>query len=236
MIRLNVLAKNVENAKEIVEATEGRALIGVMVKGFATTEEAVERVLTYQEAGVPVSVGLGAGDPAQWQKVVEVALRTKPVHVNQVFPAAAYTLGALKTIGSSHTVVNALITPAGTPGQVIISTGPRSAVYQEAVSADVAAAMLAEMGIPSVKFFPIQGTERLDEVAAMVKAAVKHGIETFEPTGGIGVSTIREVVEVCLENGAKEVIPHVYTSIVDPATGITRLEDIRQLLAALSGV
>ncbi|NRF95855.1 oxo-acid lyase [Paenibacillus frigoriresistens] len=229
IIKLNVLAKNVDNAKHIVEAAKGNVYVGLMVKKFASVDAAVETVLEFQEQQVPVSVGLGAGDPAMWSKVVDISLHTKPAHVNQVFPAAGYTLGALRAVGSDHTIVNALITPSGTPGQVLITTGPLSSQFKETVSCDAAAAMLEELGVHSVKFYPIGGTDRLDEVAAMVKAAVKRQIKIFEPTGGIDVQTIGKVIEVCAEHGAEQIIPHVYTSIIDSSTGLTRIEDVREL-------
>lgn len=236
LIRLNVLAKNVENAKQIMEETGGNALIGMMVKAFSSTEAAAEAIHLMQNEGIPVSVGLGAGDPSQWRKVAEVAGQTKPAHVNQVFPAAGYTLACLQNVGSAHTIVNALIRPSGIAGKVIVSTGPQSQTYPDPVSCDTAAAMLADVGVTSVKFFPIQGTERLDEVAEMVRAAIRHQIRIFEPTGGIDVKTIGEVIKACLQPGIEQIIPHVYTSIVDKATGYTRIEDIRQLQKAIDAL
>lgn len=230
VIKLNVLARDVDNAIKIVEATNGRVYIGVLVKNFATNDLAVKAIEEFQAAQIPVSVGLGAGDPAQWQKVAEVAVRTKPAHVNQVFPAAGYTVGALTSVGSRHTLVNALIKPSGTPGKVIIATGPLSQQYEELVACDSAAAMLAEVGVSSVKFYPIQGTARLDEVAEMVQASVRQGIKIFEPTGGIDSQSLAPILEVCIKNGAEQIIPHVYTSIVDKATGLTRIEDIQELM------
>ncbi|TNJ60865.1 oxo-acid lyase [Paenibacillus hemerocallicola] len=233
-VGLNVLAKDLDNAKLITEAARGNVMVGVMVKEFATVDAAVERVEAFQAAGVQVSVGLGAGDPTQWEKVVQVAVRTKPVHVNQVFPAAGYTIGALKQAGSSGTLVNALVQPAGEPGKVIVTTGAASRAFKEALSCEAAAAMLADIGVHSVKLFPIEGAKRLDEVAAMVKAAVAQGITMFEPTGGIEPSNVARIVQVCAENGAQRIIPHIYTSIVDPATGLTRIGDVEQLLDQLS--
>lgn len=234
LIKLNLLARDVANAKEIMDVTAGQVYIGVMVKDFPTLEAAVEKIIEFQAAGIPVSVGLGAGDPAQWQKVAQAAVRTKPAHVNQVFPAAGYTVAALEAVESRHTIVNALIKPSGVPGKVIVATGPLSQGYEDALSCDSAAAMLAEVGVQSVKFFPIEGDRRLDEIAAMVQAAVRHGIKTFEPTGGIGVTSLAAVLRVCAENGAERIIPHVYTSIVDKTTGLTRLSDVRELTRAMS--
>ena len=36
---------------------------------------------------------------------------------------------------------------------------------------------------------------------------------------------------MALNAGVKKVIPHIYTSIIDRATGKTKTEDVRQLLA-----
>jgi len=230
---LNVLAANLENAREITEVSEGKAFVGLIVKNFATTEEAIEAVRFYRSAGVKISVGLGSGDGKAWEKVYEVAVATGPVHVNQVLPATGYTIGGLRAKGLRNTIVNALVRPGGTPGQVIVFTGPESEAYSETVSCDAAAALLADVGVPSVKFFSIHGASRLDEVAEMVKAAVRHGITTFEPTGGINLNNIDQVVDVCAVNGAEHVIPHVYSSIVDKTTGYTRIEDVRELLRRL---
>ena len=234
VIKLNLLARDVENAKQIVEVTNGKVFIGIMVKNFPTNDLAVETIEAFQKAQIPVSVGLGAGDPAQWQRVAEVAVRTKPDHVNQVFPAAGYTLAALQSVGSKHTLVNALIKPSGTPGKVIIATGPISRNSEDVISCDTAAAMLADVGIQSVKFYPINGVKMLDEVVEMVRAAVRQGIKTFEPTGGIDSHSLAKVIEVCLNNGAEQIIPHVYTSIVDSATGLTRVEDVQKLMEIIS--
>jgi conserved hypothetical protein EF_0839/AHA_3917 len=234
VIRLNVLAKDVVNARQIAEATGKMAYIGIMVKNFATVDSAIQAVEEYQQAGIPVSVGLGAGDPTQWRKVAEVAVRTRPVHVNQVFPAAGYTIGALESAGISGTIVNALVAPSGVPGKVSILTGPVSRGYREVVSCDAAAAMLQEIGVKSVKFYPIEGDKRLDEVAAMVKAAVRQGITIFEPTGGINARSVHSVVATCAENGAQTIIPHIYTAFVDKATGLTSADDVAALLHSLA--
>lgn len=230
VIKLNVLAKDINNAQEITKAANGQVYIGLMVKNFASVDEAVQVVNEYQAAGIHVSVGLGAGDPAQWRKVADVAAKTKPAHVNQVFPAAGYTIGVLEGVGSTHTLVNALVTPSGIPGKVSVLTGPLSQAYKEYISCDAAATLLKEIGIPSVKFYPIGGDKHLDEVAAMVKAAVKQGITTFEPTGGIDAHSVFKVVETCVANGARTIIPHIYTAFADKTTGLTNAADVAALL------
>jgi len=229
-IIFNVLAKDLENAKELVDVAGNKVLIGVMVKNFSSMDNAIQTINSYQEENVSVSVGMGAGDPAQWKKVADVSAAVSPVHINQVFPAAGYTLGRLEQSGAKDFIVNGLIEPSGTPGEVYISTGPNSFLYKEKVSCQMAAAMLAEMGVHSVKFYPINGTEKLEEVAAMVKAAAEAGIKVFEPTGGIDVENVHEIVQTCLDNGAETVIPHLYTSLVDKETGKTEIAKIQQLL------
>ncbi|MGG3563268.1 KDGP aldolase [Neobacillus rhizosphaerae] len=227
----NCLAKDVENAKEIVKVAGDRVLIGIMVKSFPDTQSAIDEVKLYQENNIPVSVGLGAGDPAVWKQVADVSAKTIPNHINQVFPASGYTLGRMEEVGAQNTIINALIKPSGTPGQVIIATGPDSSRFEETVSAELAAVTLAEMGVDSVKFYPIDGEKRLDEVAAMVKAAVGAGIKYFEPTGGITLDNVEVIVKTCLENGAEVVIPHLYTSLIDKATGETKIENIEKLVS-----
>lgn len=236
-IALNLLAKNAENAREVWDATGGHVLVGVMLADYATVEDAAAQLNSLMQAVPVASVGLGAGDPKQWQRVVDTALLTNPGHVNQVFPAAAYTVGALRARGLEQNVVNALITPSGTPGKVLIGTGPLSQSAPAAeVACETAAAMLAEMGVDSVKFFPIKGDARLDEVRAMAKAAAGAGIRIFEPTGGIGISNVARVVEAVLEAGSEIVIPHIYTAIVDPATGLTRPHEAEALMAEVRRV
>lgn len=236
-IALNLLARDAENAREVWEATGGHALVGVMLADYATIDDAAAQVRSLLPVIPAVSVGLGAGDPAQWQRVVDTALLTNPGHVNQVFPAAAYTVGALRARGLGENVVNALISPSGTPGKVLIGTGPRSSAASAAeVPCETAAAMLAEVGVDSVKFFPIKGDARLEEVRAMARAAAEAGIPVFEPTGGIKVSNVARVVEAVLEAGCKIVITHIYTAIVDPATGLTRPQDAESLMAEVRRV
>ncbi|WP_232697290.1 KDGP aldolase [Brevibacillus daliensis] len=231
-VRINLLAKDAENATQIQEVLEGKALVGVMVKPFPTIEEAVKKVEEFHEANIPVSVGLGAADPTQWKKVAQVAVLTKPVHVNQVFPAAGYTIGLLEQAGAETIFVNAVIEPSGTPGKVYVTTGEKSQQYKEAISCEAAAALMKDSGVVSVKFFPLNN--RLDELVPMVKAAVAQGITCFEPSGGITIENMAEIVGICEEHGSTEVIPHIYTSIVDKETGLTRIEDVKAIKENLS--
>lgn len=230
-VLFNVLAKDLENAVDISRFAPDRTLVGVMVKNFATDDEAVARVEQYQQNGVIASVGLGAGDPAMWRRVADVAVRTCPFHINQVYPASGYTMGRLQQVHSGDFIVNSLLEPTGNPGMVHIGTGPVSRTEKDLVTTELAAKMLADIGLPSVKFYPIGGLKRLDELKAMVRAAAEAGIEVFEPTGGIDMDNVHEIVQVCIDSGATTVIPHLYTSLVDKETGNTRPEYLEQLAA-----
>lgn len=230
-IELNVLAKDLDNAVAVTKAAPGNVYVAVLTKNFDTVDAAVAQVNAYTAAGVRVSVGLGAGDPAMWRRVADVAVATLPAHVNQVFPAAGLTLGALQVAGAANTWLNALITPGSRPGLVRVGTGPASSGCDGEVSVEQAAAMVAEVGVHSVKFYPIGGVAQLDHVTAMARAAVAAGVPIFEPTGGIDVENFEAVVTTCLEAGATHVVPHIYTSIVDKASGNTIPEVVAELNA-----
>ena len=62
-VALNVLAKDIENAKGIFAAAEGYVLVGVLSKNYSSVEDAVEAMKQYgSEIEEAVSIGLGAGD------------------------------------------------------------------------------------------------------------------------------------------------------------------------------
>lgn len=229
-IALNVLASGPKNASAVVAAVGPSVLVGIICKGL-TRADAIARVEQCHALGVPVSVGLGAGDPSVWRLAAEVALATQATHVNQVFPTAAFTAGML---AGTPTVLNALISPSGTPGRVIISAGPLSSGIAEpaVVSVHTAAAMLAECGIPSVKFFPLGGA--WEELAAMACAAAQAGIPIFEPTGGLDQSNVAHATRICLEAGCSLVMPHVYSAVVEKVTGDTVPEQVVSLVEALT--
>jgi uncharacterized protein (TIGR03581 family) len=160
--------------------------------------------------------------------VSELAAVLQPQHVNQVFTGVATSRALL---GQSQTIVNGLISPTGTPGQVKISTGPRSSKQRDGiVPVETAIAMLQDMGGSSVKYFPMGGLQAVDEYRAVAEACAKLDF-WLEPTGGIDLENFGEIVRIALESGVSKVIPHVYSSIIDKASGETRIEDVKQLLA-----
>ena len=229
-VAINVLAKDIDNAKEIVEAIDGHVAIGVLSKQFKTVEEGIVEVKKWLKEIPTVSVGLGSGDPTQWEKAAKIAAATDPGHVNEVFTGAPVAAGMLMANGATNTMINSLMSPTGIVGKVKISTGPLSRNGEGAiVDVETAVLMLKDMAVDSVKFFPMGGLKSIDELKAVAQACAKYDLPLLEPTGGINVENFKEILKVCLDAGVNRVMPHLYNSIVDKTTGKTNVEDIKKL-------
>ncbi|MFQ2770704.1 2-dehydro-3-deoxy-phosphogluconate aldolase [Aeromonas caviae] len=228
---LNVLAGSKENAVDIYEAAEGHVLVGVLSKNYPDIPSAVADMQAYAKLiDNALSIGLGAGDPRQSAMVAELARQLQPQHVNQVFTG----VGASRVLlGQADTLVNGLVSPTGIPGMVKISTGHLSSQQPDGiVPIDTAIALLKDMGGSSVKFFPMGGLTCSAEYQAVAEACARHGF-WLEPTGGIDLDNFEEIVRIALDAGIEKVIPHIYSSIIDSASGQTRPEDVRTLLATV---
>lgn len=233
-ICLNVLGNSLENAIDIYKAAEGHVLVGLLSKNYETVDLAVADMKRVADRiDNHVSVGLGAGDPKQWKMVAEISQQVQPIHVNQVATATGYTRALL---GQDETIVNSLISPTGRVGYVNVATGPLSCQEVQAeVPVDTAIEMLKDMGASSVKFFPMRGLETIEEYRAVCEACVRHDF-MMEPTGGIDLENFEEIVTIALDAGVKRVIPHVYSSIIDPVTKDTRPEDVTTLYEIMKRV
>ncbi|AUX73861.1 2-dehydro-3-deoxy-phosphogluconate aldolase [Erwinia pyrifoliae] len=225
---LNVLAGSKQNARDIWEAAEGHVLVGVLSKDYGDVDSAVTDMREYAALiNNALSVGLGAGDPNQSTMVSAIAARIQPQHVNQVFTGVA-TARAL--LGQPQTVVNGLISPSGQPGMVKISTGSLSSRQADGiVPVATAVALLKDMGGSSVKYFPMGGLETLDEFKAVAAACAAQDF-WLEPTGGIDLNNFAAILQSALDAGVSKIIPHIYSSIIDKSTGLTRPEDVARLL------
>ena len=229
-ITLNVLAKDLENALAVYEAAEGHVVIGLLAKKYNTIEEGIKEAEKYIEKFGAVSVGLGSGDPSQFEKAALIAAATDPGHVNQVFTGAGYAAGALRARHFNRTYINVLMSPTGQPGKVKINTGELSGKTADAiVDTDTAVAMLKDMKAHSVKFFPMDGLKGAEELKEVVKASERAGLELIEPTGGIDTENFEEIVKICLNSNIPRIMPHIYGSIIDKKTGLTRTEDIKKM-------
>jgi len=236
-VAINVLAKDIANAREIYDAAEGHAAIGVLSAQFASVEEGVQEVKRWMAEIPSISVGLGAGDPAQYYKAAMIASALHPAHVNQTFTGCGFAAGALAATGGQQTCINALVSPTGTLGEVLISTGVSSCQGTPArVSCDAAVRMMQDMGAHAAKFFPMGGEKSLPELYMLATTAARNGMTLIEPTGGIDLDNFGIILQSCLEAGVPRVMPHVYSSIIDPQTGNTRPEDIRRLMDIVKAV
>nr|WP_318383216.1 KDGP aldolase family protein [uncultured Enterobacter sp.] len=226
---LNVLAGSKTNASAIYEAAEGHVLVGVLSKNYPDVASAVADMRDYaRRIDNALSVGLGAGDPNQSAMVSAISREVQPQHVNQVFTGVATSRALL---GQSQTVVNGLVSPTGTVGQVKISTGPLSSKAADGiVPIDTAIALLKDMGGSSIKYFPMGGLACRDEYQAVADACARHDF-WLEPTGGIDLENFNEILRIALDAGVSKIIPHIYSSIIDKASGDTRPDDVRKLLA-----
>jgi uncharacterized protein (TIGR03581 family) len=223
-----VLAGSKQNAQRIYEAAQGHVLVGVLSKNYPDVESAVADMLDYASLiDNALSVGLGAGDPKQSNMVSLISQRVQPQHVNQVFTGVGTSRALL---GQSDTVVNGLVSPTGRVGWVKISTGPLSAQTIEGiVPVDTAIALLKDMGGSSIKYFPMGGLKHQEEYQYVAKACAQNDF-ILEPTGGIDLKNFTPILEIALKAGVKQVIPHVYSSIIDPISGDTRPQDVKMLL------
>ncbi|EOI06424.1 hypothetical protein UAY_00475 [Enterococcus moraviensis ATCC BAA-383] len=230
-ICLNVLANSVENAKNCYEAAEGHIVLGVLSKNYPTDAAAIEDMKKYAaETNNALSVGLGAGDPNQSQMVSRISKDLQPQHVNQVFTGVGTSRALL---GQNDTIVNGLVSPTGKVGIVNIATGPLSSQAPAGeVTIETAIRLLQDMGGSSIKFFPMKGLAHIEEYKAVAAACAKYDFY-LEPTGGIDLENFEEIVQIAVDAGVKKIIPHVYSSIIDSATGDTKPEDVKTLLGMM---
>ncbi|SOC31409.1 2-dehydro-3-deoxyphosphogluconate aldolase [Brochothrix thermosphacta] len=225
---LNVLAGSVENAKDCYEAANGQIVLGVLSKNYETDEAAIADMKKYAHAiNNALSVGLDAGDPNQSQMVSRISAILQPQHVNQVFTG----IGASRALlGQNETIVNGLVSPTGKVGYVNIATGPLSSQAPATeVPIETAISLLKDMGGSSIKYFPMKGLAHKEEYIAVAKACADYDFY-LEPTGGIDLENFEEIVQIAIDAGVKKVIPHVYSSIIDSETGLTRPEDVKTLI------
>ncbi|EME8167116.1 KDGP aldolase family protein [Enterococcus faecium] len=233
-ICLNVLANSVENAKECYEAAEGHIVLGVLSKNFSDDETAIAEMKKYQQAtNNALSIGLGAGDPNQSQMVTRLAEVLQPQHVNQVFTGVGASRAVLK---QTETVINGLVSPTGKEGYVNIATGPLSSQGPAGVvTLETAIRLLKDMGGSSIKYFTMKGLSHIKEYKALAEACAANDFY-LEPTGGIDLDNVEEIVRIAIDAGVKKVIPHVYSAIIDKDTGNTRPEEVRQLLQLMKKI
>lgn len=233
-ISLNVLANSIENAKDCYDAADSHVILGILSKNYETDEAAIEDMKKYQEIiNNAISVGLGAGDPNQSEMVSRISAELQPQHVNQVFTGVGTSRALLN---QKETIINGLVSPTGKVGFVDIATGPLSSnATGTEVPIETAISLLKDMGGSSLKYFPMKGLAHKDEYKAVAEACAKHDF-ILEPTGGIDLDNFEEIIQIAIDAGVEKVIPHVYSSIIDPETGDTKPEDVKKLYEIMKKV
>ncbi|MGL5042744.1 MAG: 2-dehydro-3-deoxy-phosphogluconate aldolase, partial [Culicoidibacterales bacterium] len=193
-IALNVLTNSLTNAREILKATKGYVVVGILSAGYPDVETAIMGMRQYQEIlGNAISVGLGAGNPQQWKAVAEIAGVIKPQHANQVFPAIGYTRAK---VDNEDTFINTLVSPTGILGMVKITTGPLSSTGVEGIiPIEAAINLIKDMGGNSLKFFPMNGLATIEEYKIIAKSCSENNF-ALEPTGGINLDNFEKIVQI----------------------------------------
>lgn len=226
---LNVLANSIDNARAVYEAAQTHVVVGILSKNYCDNESAITDMKKYAQAiDNAISIGLGAGDPNQSDMVSQLAAVLQPQHVNQVFTGVGASRALL---GQKETVINGLVSPTGRIGLVNIATGPLSSkTMTGVVPIETAIALLKDMGGSSIKFFPMGGLKHRAEFEYVAKCCAEQDFY-LEPTGGIDLDNYEVILKIALDAGVKRIIPHIYSSIINQATGETRTADVEKLLA-----
>lgn len=223
----NFLAKDRENAEEILEAGQGFVVPGIVSSDFATIDDGVKKVAELKEVASVVSVGLGDnGNPANWDKVLDIAAGSNPGHINQPFEKSSFSRGFLKAKGLDQ-AVNGLVSPAGKVGYVKLS-GMEMKV-EDLVD------LAVSMGVESIKFMPLKGVTHLEELVYLCKVAAEKGIVSIEPAGGISADNIITIVDAVRETGIPVFMPHIFGSTIDKNTGRTIPEEVAKIVRLVRG-
>lgn len=75
----------------------------------------------------------------------------------------------------------------------------------------------------------------MEEFKAVAAACAANDF-ALEPTGGLDLDNFEEILQIAVDAGVKKIVPHVYSSIIDKATGDTRSEDVKQLFAIVQKI
>lgn len=222
-VLFNFLAKNKSNAEEIMEAGKGYIIPGIVASDFEDISLGVDKVNELKRVTNTISVGLGGGgDPQYAKRVVEIAARSNPGHINQPFERAAYAKGYLEGKEESQ-LVNGLVVPSGKVGTVCLPSGQEMAV-EELVG------LAKQLGIESIKFMPLKGEQHLAELVYLTQVAAQKGIRGIEPAGGIGRANIKMIIEAVQHIDIEFFMPHIFGSTIDPDTKRTIPSEVETII------
>jgi 2-dehydro-3-deoxy-phosphogluconate aldolase len=223
----NFLAKDKQNALEIIEAGQGYIVPGIVSSDFENIQDGIKKVEELKEVASIVSIGLGDnGNPANWDKVLEIAAGSNPGHINQPFEKSSFSRGYLQGKGIDQ-MVNGLVAPTGRVGYVKVSGLE--------VKVEDLVALAVGMGINSIKFMPLKGVVHLEELVYLCKVAAEKGITSVEPAGGISSDNIVEIVNAVKNTGISLFMPHIFGSSIDKETGRTIPEEVAKIVQLVRG-
>lgn len=210
----NFLAKDRQNAEDILTAGNGFVVPGIVASDYENSKDGILKVEELKKAADVISVGLGGGgNPDNWKKVLEIAEGSQPGHINQPFEKSSYAAGYLQSKGITQDI-NGLVAPAGKVGFVKLAGSIEMRVVE---FVELALAL----GVQSIKFMPANGLNHLDELVFLCKVAADRGIQAIEPAGGITSENIGEMIHAVRDTGIPLFMPHIFGSTIDRETGKT---------------
>lgn len=227
-ILFNFLAKDKENAEQVMEAGKGFVIPGIVAADYENVSDGARKIEELKTVTNIISIGLGgSGNPVFSTRVVEIAARSNPGHINQPFENTTYAKGYLEAKGVPQ-IVNALVKPSGKPGTICLDSGHEIKVEE---FVEIAKAT----GIESIKFMPLKGETHLDELVYLTKIAAEKGIRGIEPAGGISSTNIKQIIHAVKEIGIEFFMPHIFGTTIDTKTGRTLPNEIVKIIKALEG-
>ena len=209
---INLLPRSDAEVKQIQDALGDRWYAGVVLKDFATLDEAEERVRSWTGLGANISVGLGDGSAQEWRRALEIAIRVESVpHLNQPWLSSAYAHGLLKGLGRDM-LVNCLIHPDPRGrGLTVAHDIPETIV--SSLTPDQCVAILHGLGLKSIKLYPMRGQAGRGVLEALADAmSGQCAPSIIEPSGGLSPEDLDWVYSMGEEYGVV-MIPHLYSSV-----------------------
>ena len=225
-----VPALNIENAIEVNHALNGAGFLAVSAKNYSNAESLAQEAKQIQNKLGVVSIALGTVDFSQAEKVIKAALISKPDHINLPFESASYAQGRLHQAGDKDVVINALVYETDQTDQVIIKVDKKYSEGIITLNIRNAMELISGWGIKSVKTFFSKKGDHLSWLAKISRAAKEAGLELVEPTSGISEENINEIINTCLEYGSDYILLHVFSSVIDKNTRLTKPEAVTHMV------
>lgn len=223
-------ALNVDNALVVNDALDGAGIVAVISKNYPSAESLAEDVNKFRERLGVVSIALGGGDFTQAEQVLNASLLSKPDHINMPFELASYVQGRLEQAELKNVLVNALVLEAEDENQVSITVDPIRKDRNVILEIRDAVSLICGWGIKSVKAQFTKRPVNLDWLSNIARASEAVGLELIEPSSGINLDNVNDVIYACLEYGSALLLPHVFSPLIDKRTGLTKPEAVRMLV------